>query len=84
MRKSPSQLSATIVGVITSLVLWAAALIGMAALPDGGPVATARVFEPTGVLISQQDKSGQTAYFRELRAAAPAARSATASNDDSC
>lgn len=84
MRKSRSPLSATVVGVIAALALWAAALAGMTAIPEGAPVATERVAEPTGVLISQQDKSGQTVYFRELRAAAPAARPASGSNDDSC
>ena len=84
MRKSQPPLSATIVDVIATLGLWAAVLIGMAALPDGASVATARVAEPTGVLISQQDKSGQTAYFRELRASVPTARTAPGSNGDSC
>jgi hypothetical protein len=80
-------MSATLAGVIASLALWGAALAGMSLLPENygaaaGP--SVRVEVPTGLLISRQDMSGQTAYYRELRAAAPASRPEAMEKEGSC
>ncbi|MGQ0677011.1 MAG: hypothetical protein ACT4N4_13120 [Rhodospirillales bacterium] len=84
MRKIRSQISVTLVGVLALLMLWAVALAGMVALPDGPGGAGVRVAEPTGLLISRQDMSGQTIFYRELRASAPASRPTAESSDGSC
>lgn len=86
MRKDRMPMSATLAGVIASLMLWGAALAGMSLLPEsyGGAASPAvRVEVPTGLLISRQDMSGQTAFFRDLRAAAPASRPG-AEKDGNC
>lgn len=84
MRKFKSQVSTTLVGVVALLALWGVALVAMAALPEGRSGAAAGVAEPTGVLISQQDMAGQTAFYRELRAAAPVSRPARPANGGDC
>ena len=84
MRKIQSQLSTTAIGTGALLALGGVALAGMAALPDGRGVASARVAEPTGLLVSRQDMSGRTAFYRQLRASAPAAGSAGASDGGDC
>ena len=84
MAKIQSQLSTTVVGVVALLALWGVALAGMSALPDGSGGAFARVAEPTGLLISRQDMSGQTMFYRQLRASAPASGSADAPGGGNC
>ncbi len=84
MAKIQSQLFTTVVGVVALLALWGVALAGMSALPDSPGGASARVAEPTGLLISRQDMSGQTMFYRQLRASAPASGSADAPSGGNC
>jgi hypothetical protein len=59
MRKDRPPMSATLAGVIASLILWGAALAGMSLLPETSAGAPAvRVEVPTGLLVSRQDMAG--------------------------